>query len=758
MKPNPGEEIGRHSAKASVVLLDPFLASLSGSNILVGIDDYKRISLALAGSANWTLPKLRYVLAALLVRDSGHEQEFEARFDAFFREEGQIGVFDLKRALSDLQATSLESVDGATRQPFWEPMTLTGQPWKWGRTAPSLVAKLLHRIGRSRKTPAVLLLALSAFAFAAMCLKLWSARSAPDPQGGGGGGFAGPPIRFAQVPWIEVLGILAGWVILSLLVAGLVTWCFDLLRLHGRKTPETLIPGARMFQFIHDGLSDKQLDTASLDRLARLISYFQTRDRGSRLDLAASTYATVRRGGLPSLVYRKPRRLQTVLILQDTFSDLIAWDRNSKELAKGLANRGLEIIEGDFHGSPEQFRTADGQRLYLSDLESDQGSYVVLVFSDGHGLSRDRHKSLLRSLALQPLVSWIELRDPHLWDERTAFVRQSGIPVYASTPSGIESALTSAMTGRSAGPSASNLDGNSCGMAALGLELSSQLEALLLDALPWAQACSMIQPLNPDIAEELRQGVDPGIEPSRIKNLLALPGTATSVSGIWFSRPVLIALRRSFFSQWTDERQEEILRSILATVLASEPSEAGSLSHLKWRWVLQRTRLDLEPDDAIRELAELWKTPLRCAIEEYLESLEVTALVTARPAEGKIPLRKHLSHHARSVLLAMMTADENTLNQVSGSAVGLGRFDARIPIGLFFLLEGGLLTCYGLMTNGDSQLYEKSLSINLNILWGGGIMLFGAIMLGASKRAWLGELLGIITPKEESETSERRDE
>jgi len=53
--------------------------------------------------------------------------------------------------------------------------------------------------------------------------------------------------------------------------------------------------------------------------------------------------------------------------------------------------------------------------------------------------------------------------------------------------------------------------------------------------------------------------------------------------------------------------------------------------------------------------------------------------------------------------------------------------DIRMPIGLMFLLLGALLGVYGLMT--PAQVYQVSLGINLNLIWGGCMAAFGVAML-----------------------------
>jgi hypothetical protein len=60
--------------------------------------------------------------------------------------------------------------------------------------------------------------------------------------------------------------------------------------------------------------------------------------------------------------------------------------------------------------------------------------------------------------------------------------------------------------------------------------------------------------------------------------------------------------------------------------------------------------------------------------------------------------------------------------------------DIRWPIGLMFTLVGVLLVVYGLMTGGNADLYKSSLGININLIWGAVLTVFGVLMLlGAVK-------------------------
>jgi hypothetical protein len=60
--------------------------------------------------------------------------------------------------------------------------------------------------------------------------------------------------------------------------------------------------------------------------------------------------------------------------------------------------------------------------------------------------------------------------------------------------------------------------------------------------------------------------------------------------------------------------------------------------------------------------------------------------------------------------------------------------DIRLPIGLMFGILGVLLAAFGLF--GDKSIYERSLGININLIWGTVLIGFSLILL------WLGSRKG----------------
>jgi hypothetical protein len=59
--------------------------------------------------------------------------------------------------------------------------------------------------------------------------------------------------------------------------------------------------------------------------------------------------------------------------------------------------------------------------------------------------------------------------------------------------------------------------------------------------------------------------------------------------------------------------------------------------------------------------------------------------------------------------------------------------DIRVPLGLIFLLTGGMMSLYGLFTR-NSTIYEKSMGVNLNLGWGLIMLVFGAVMFFFGRR------------------------
>jgi hypothetical protein len=64
-----------------------------------------------------------------------------------------------------------------------------------------------------------------------------------------------------------------------------------------------------------------------------------------------------------------------------------------------------------------------------------------------------------------------------------------------------------------------------------------------------------------------------------------------------------------------------------------------------------------------------------------------------------------------------------------------GGLDVRLPIGGLFTVLGLLIGAYGIATAGDAGLYARSLSVNINLWWGGAMLVFGLLLVTLGLRA-----------------------
>jgi hypothetical protein len=59
--------------------------------------------------------------------------------------------------------------------------------------------------------------------------------------------------------------------------------------------------------------------------------------------------------------------------------------------------------------------------------------------------------------------------------------------------------------------------------------------------------------------------------------------------------------------------------------------------------------------------------------------------------------------------------------------------DIRLPIGMMFTVIGALLTGYGLIA--DKAIFARSLGINVDLIWGAALLVFGLAFVVAGRRA-----------------------
>jgi membrane-bound ClpP family serine protease len=60
--------------------------------------------------------------------------------------------------------------------------------------------------------------------------------------------------------------------------------------------------------------------------------------------------------------------------------------------------------------------------------------------------------------------------------------------------------------------------------------------------------------------------------------------------------------------------------------------------------------------------------------------------------------------------------------------------DLRIPMGMLFTIVGAIMFLYGLFTRG-SVIYERSAGMDINLIWGSVMLVFGVTMFLLGRRA-----------------------
>ncbi len=431
------------------------------------------------------------------------------------------------------------------------------------------------------------------------------------------------------------------------------------------------------------GTPAPRLDDETLDVLADSLGYYRSETPSRHLDVAASVAATGRSGGLPQLIFQRRKQIRRVVILEDADAEALDWNPIAAELAAGLDRRGVPVLHGRFRGVPDRFQAAEGE-VHLEDLEDDLGN-LLLIVSDGKGLRRDRHRFVLDTLGRWPMAAWLEPREPRGWDAATALPASFGVPVFPATPGGLMRALGRFLTERS--PQADLPDpGARRGLPPRRATTATavQVEALLGDALPWAQAVAMMMPpASLGLADALRRRFHPGLPAERVERLAALPGTTLGAGGFQFSAPILAVLRRGFVTRRDRRQQEEVLEFLLELIREAEPADRDSAEHRAWEWRLERVRLELDPDRALRRLSQLAAGSLGAAIRGELAKAALPGAAEIAAVEAApVPLRARPTKRRGLQRLLLLNARSGVHRSEALPAVGCLQQAALAALGL----------------------------------------------------------------------------
>ena len=375
------------------------------------------------------------------------------------------------------------------------------------------------------------------------------------------------------------------------------------------------------------GCPAPRLSSDRLDAIADALGHFRSEIRGRTLDVPASITATARQGHLPTPVFRRRRLRRSLLLLRPMHCDWLDVDPLFEELVTGLKHRGVSLRVGRFEHGPHRFVGEDGQPIHLTDLEADRLGTIVLVFTDtpapptgARGSARNNSTAMREFLAAaEELRTWraaeIDVRGPTLGHESRTPSHPLDLPLFEGTVGGIERAIESAAT-RQTSQHRRPLDQRNIHVRSLESE-SRGLTEQLGDALPWAQACSVVQPIGIGMADRLRRHplLRPTVPFEHLRRFAELPGVSVTANEIWFTPTIRNHLWNGFRNEWPQDDQESILRDILDDIRRTCPPNLpqNSPSYRMYEHLEASVQIHVDPRIAERVLERLSTLPLRRA-------------------------------------------------------------------------------------------------------------------------------------------------
>jgi len=726
--------------------LSVFVESLRADGFQPTLHDYRRINLALQAEGEWQIIQFRDMLAALLVKSPEQDIIFQRRFKAFFKVPEPPELIPTppkpiptsppkpKKPSEPLQPKSL--------QKSWLKFLLWfGVILLFFSLSSDKINKLPNKGSETQEvSPPLAKSQLSSDKFNQLPKESSETQEVSLPPAKSQRLYPDVPsiknitpiLDPAQDEWKKYAAI-AAFLFLVLLAYGVWLW-------RSRQLPKDNPPvwdcdKPRLFSL--GGVGGKpqpRLSPAVLDQLADSIGYFYSDQTSKRIDINNSIRVSVQRL-IPTLIFHPRKQIHTVLILEDALAKPLAWNPIAEELANGLRQRGIIVLQGQFYGSLRQFCTAPGTCYDLETLTYESDTYILLIFSDGKSLRYHRDTSTLEALSQKPKVAWMELREVRAWDESTILPAHFGLPIYPATAQGLLQAI-----GRFLSEYGRQNDLTEVALTARGLpvrigdNLAAYVEELLGDALPWAQCGAMLQPVSLGLADALRCQFFPHLPPQRIERLFALPNNINTINGLHFSKPIIAILRDGFQLRFTDKQQQEILQFILDKLKEVKPEDEQSPAHLAWEWRYHRVNLELNPDKALQRLAELAGTNLGQAIRTELENTEPPpkkGITTSSPK--LIPLRVRPKSKVALQRLQRF-AKHSGIKKLSALPVGLVHW---VTIGLLTSAFLGAFYLFLRALPPNVDVYDIELVNTENVLAWGALQNNGTVIKNSSEKLTL---------------------
>ena len=364
-------------------------------------------------------------------------------------------------------------------------------------------------------------------------------------------------------------------------------------------------------------------------------------------DPANSVRPTVA-SGVPALRFIPAREPWPVLILEDAQSGARGWSEMPQAIRTALGSTGLDVTLALCHAH-DRFQMEDGSRIGLAGLL--QIEALILIVSDGaalRGQPGGKQPEMVRTverLAATRRAAWLDERERRDWHGTDKQFAIPGLLAWPATARGVEQALRHLGSENVAAPgpprrrrrAPMERPAEMLERAAPATVATTPPSAILArglgDALGWAAACAMIQPVGPGLAALLRAQFFAEVEPIAFGRMVALPGSTLTQSGLRFGHDLLDRLRYEFEIGKDPSLCKKILLCIRNEI--ERINLPPGAAHDSLRWYRARFLMDQSFGDSIEDLVALRYTPLGGAIARELQTLRLS---DAPGAEGIIRL------------------------------------------------------------------------------------------------------------------------
>lgn len=311
------------------------------------------------------------------------------------------------------------------------------------------------------------------------------------------------------------------------------------------------------------------LDRDAKAGLARAIPMRDDDAVSSRLDEGA-TVQKWSKTGRPSVVFRPIRVPWSVIILDDRSSAARPWAKAADQVADAFESGGVNYLRAEYNGRMDRIRFGDGQERSMQVLISMDS--LIVICSDGAALldpdNVEEDVLMLRRLSASRRVLWVDDREPRFWQPHTdVHLRmRPALPVCAADDMSLIGMAAKLGSGYSTLQNEWPEDRTRAVVLSSDLAHGTRRALILGDAVDWAAASSVIQPISVGLADAIRQAFFPHLSALAFGRLALLDGVQLTSDGLSFSPKDLQYLRRRFSQRTPEIRQEQIFALIEASI------------------------------------------------------------------------------------------------------------------------------------------------------------------------------------------------